>query len=62
MSHDEEIIVTKSRTPYRSDIQRGVDWHVPKVNKKGVEFITGAKSLRKVQKDAMRRTKRNLLL
>jgi len=58
--YDEEIVVTRRPTPYRSNIQRGVDWHVPKVNKKGVEFITGARSLRKVQKDAMRRTKRNL--
>ena len=58
--YDEEIYVTRRRAPRRSDIQRGLDWHVPKVNKDGVEFITGAKGLRRKQTDAMRKTKKNL--
>jgi len=58
--YDEEIHMTRRQSPRRSDIQRGLDWHVPKVNKDGVEFITGAKGLRKTQKDAMKKTKRNL--
>jgi hypothetical protein len=57
---EEDVYMTRRRTPQRSDIQRGLDWHVPKVNKDGVEFLTGAKGLRKTQKDAMRRTKKNL--
>ncbi|MFC1910745.1 hypothetical protein ACFLXC_05635 [Chloroflexota bacterium] len=48
------------RTPSRSDIQRGSEWHIPKYNKDGVEFITGAQGLRKTQRDAMRKTKKNL--
>lgn len=58
--YDEEIHMTRRQAPSRSDIQRGLDWHVPKVNKDGVEFITGAKGLRRTQRDAMRKTKRNL--
>jgi len=50
----------QERPQRRSDIQRGMDWHVPKVNKKGVDFITGGSSLRKRQQDAMRRTKKHL--
>lgn len=57
---DEEIYLSSRRTPPRSDIQRGLDWHVPKVNKDGVEYITGAKGLRKTQGNAIRRTKKNL--
>ena len=57
---DDGVYVTRRRRPPRSDIQRGLDWHVPKVNKDGVEFLTGAKSLRKTQRDAMRKTKKNL--
>lgn len=57
---EEEVYITRRRTPQRSDIQRGLDWHVPKVNKDGVEFLTGAKGLRRQQRDAMRKTKRNL--
>ena len=56
----EDVYITRRRRPQRSDIQRGLDWHVPKVNKDGVEFLTGAKGLRKTQRDAMRRTKKNL--
>lgn len=44
----------------RSPIQTGMDWHVPKINKDGVDFITGARSLRKSQEDAMKRTKKRL--
>lgn len=58
--YDEEMHVTRPKSPPRSDIQRGLIWHVPKVNKDGVEFLTGAKSLRKTQRDAMRKTKKNL--
>ena len=46
------------RTQRRSDIQRGLDWHVPKINKDGADFITGARGLRRTQQDAMRRTKK----
>jgi hypothetical protein len=38
----------------------GTDMYVPRVSRKGSEFITGASSLRKHQRDAMRRTKKNL--
>jgi hypothetical protein len=48
------------RQPRRSAIQTGLDWHVPKINKDGAEFITGAKSMRKNQENAMRRTKKRL--
>jgi len=58
--YDEEVHVIRPKSPPRSDIQRGMDWHVPKVSKDGVEFLTGAKSLRKTQRDSMRRTKKNL--
>jgi hypothetical protein len=57
---EEEVYITRRRAPRRNDIQRGLDWHVPKVNKDGAEFITGAKGLRKTQKDALKKTKRNL--
>lgn len=50
----------KERPRGRSDIQRGLDWHVPKVNKDGSDFITGAKGLRKSQKDSMKRIKKLL--
>jgi hypothetical protein len=56
----EDVYITRRRQPQRSDIQRGLDWHVPKVNKDGVEFLTGAEGLRKTQRDAMRRTKKSL--
>ena len=37
----------QGRAQRRSDIQRGLDWHIPKVNKDGANFITGARGLRK---------------
>ncbi len=48
------------KTRQRSDIERGMDWHVPKINKEGAEFISGASSLKKTQQDAMKKTKKNL--
>ena len=48
------------RQPRRSAIQTGLDWHVPKVDKDGVEFITGARGMRRSQEDAMRRAKKRL--
>jgi hypothetical protein len=57
---EEDVYMTRRRPPQRSDIQRGLDLHVPKVNKDGVEFLTGGKPLRKTQRDAMRKTKKNL--
>jgi len=57
---EEDVYITRRRPAQRSDIQRGLDWHVPKVNKDGVEFLTGGKGLRKTQRDAMRKTKKNL--
>ena len=60
--YDEEIIV--QRRPWRterSSFDRAMDWHVPKVNQKGVDFITGdLKGIRKREQDTMRRTKKNL--
>jgi hypothetical protein len=50
----------QGRPQRRSDIQRSLGWHVPKVNKDGADFITGARGLRKSQEDAMRRTKKRL--
>jgi len=38
----------------------GTNMYVPKVNRKGVEFLTGSSSLRRTQQNAMRRTKKNL--
>ena len=56
---EDDIYITKMRRPQRrSPIQTGLDWHVPKINKDGVEFITGAGGMRKSQNDAMRRTKK----
>jgi len=57
---DEGIYIPRRGTPPRSDIQRAADWHIPKVNKDGVNFIKGAPGLGKTQRDAMRRTKKNL--
>ena len=69
--YDEEIIVERGqRRP--SSFNRAMDWHVPKVNKKGVDFIAGPsgsfrkreqdamRSLRERQERDMRRTKKNL--
>ncbi len=56
--HDDSRDQEKPRK--RFDIERGRDWHVPKVNKDGADFITGAKGLRKRQEDAMRRIKKRL--
>jgi hypothetical protein len=36
------------------------DLYVPKVNKRGAEFISGATSLRKTQQDGTRRIRKNL--
>ena len=57
--YEEEII---ERTPRRpsSSFDRAMDLHVPRVSRKGSEFITGASSLRRTQQNAMRRTKKNL--
>ena len=57
---DEEIHVTRRQADRRSDIQRGLDWHVPKVNRRGVEFITGSSSMRRRQQEDMRRIRKNL--
>jgi hypothetical protein len=51
---------SQERPRRRSDIQRGLDWHVPKVNKDGANFITGARGLRKSQEDSMKRIKKRL--
>ncbi|MBC8274050.1 MAG: hypothetical protein H8E40_03685 [Chloroflexi bacterium] len=65
-SQDINIHIMDDREPVsgrphrRSSIQTGLDWHVPKINKDGVEFITGARSTRKSQQQAMRRTKKRL--
>ncbi len=58
---DEEIVIRRtSQRPSQSSIDRGMSWHVPKVNKKGAEFITGSNNLRKIQEDNIKRTKKNL--
>ncbi|MEW6142800.1 MAG: hypothetical protein AB1597_06560 [Chloroflexota bacterium] len=53
---DEKAFIRRPQR--RSPIQTGLDWHVPKINKDGVEFITGAKGIRKSQEDALRKTKK----
>jgi len=58
--YDEEIIVERRQRRPSSSFNRAMDLHVPRVSRKGSEFITGASSLRKRQEDAMRRTKKNL--
>jgi len=58
--YDEEIIVERRQRRPSSSFNRAMDLHVPRVSRKGSEFITGASSLRKHQSDAMRRTKKNL--
>ena len=58
--HDEEIHVTRRQAHRRSDIQRGLDWHVPKVNKRGAEFITGSGNLKKRQEEDLKRIRKNL--
>ena len=56
--YDEEIIVERRQRRPSSSFNRAMDLHVPRVSRKGSEFITGAS--RKRQEDAMRRTKKNL--
>jgi uncharacterized protein (DUF58 family) len=47
---DTYIVVNGNRQ--RNDIQRGMDWHVPRVNRNGAEFITGASnSMKKLRKN-----------
>ena len=55
---EERYIVINKRQ--RSDIQRGLDWHVPKVNRSGAEFLSGSNSLKRAQQDEMKRIKKNL--
>ena len=57
---DDGVYVTRRRTPPRSDIQRGLDWHVPKVNKRGAEFISGSGNLRRLQEKDLKRIRKNL--
>ena len=57
---DDEYIVVTRRRRGDSDIERGMGWHIPRFNKRGGNFITGANGLRKTQQDAMNRTKKNL--
>jgi len=38
--------------------RRGLKWHVPTFNKKGINDITGADNLRKIQEEAMKKTKK----
>jgi hypothetical protein len=61
-SGDTYIIVNGRRQGrrQRSDIQRALDWHVPKVNKDGAEFLSGASSLKKTQQDELKRIRKNL--
>ncbi len=58
--YDEEIIVERGQRRPSSSFNRAMDLHVPRVSRKGSEFITGASSLRRNQQSAMRRTKKNL--
>lgn len=57
--YDEYYYEERPRRSGRSDIQRGMDWHVPKVNRKGADFITGSSGIRKRQERAMNKTKKN---
>jgi hypothetical protein len=54
------IIRSKSLKSSQSSLDRGISLHVPKINKKGAEFISGSNNLRKIQEDNMKRTKKNL--
>lgn len=70
--YDEEIIVQRRPRGASSSFNTAMKWHVPKVNQKGVDFITGpSRSFRKREQDAlkilrerqekdMRRIKKNL--
>ena len=58
--YDEEMHVTRPKSPPHSDIQRGLDWHVPKVNKRGAEFISGSGNLRRRQEKDLKRIQKNL--
>lgn len=70
--YDEEIIVQRRPRGASSSFNTAMKWHVPKVNKKGVDFIAGPsgsfrkreqdamRSLRERQERDMRRTKKNL--
>ena len=57
---DEEIIVERGRRSPSSSFDTARKWHIPTVNRNGVEFITGSSSLRKRQEKDMRRIKKNL--
>jgi uncharacterized membrane protein YqaE (UPF0057 family) len=58
--YDEVVHVTRPRGPRGADIQRGLDLHVPKVNKKGAEFISGSGNLRRRQQGDLKRIRKNL--
>jgi uncharacterized membrane protein YqaE (UPF0057 family) len=57
--YEEHIVVTR-RPSGETDIERGGRRHIPRINKRGADFITGAKGLRQRQQDAMNETKKNL--
>ena len=57
---DEEEIIVERRPRRTSSIETAAKWHIPKVNQKGVEFITGSKSIRRSETDAMRKMRKRL--
>jgi len=57
--YDEEIIVQR-RPRKTSSIETAAKWHIPKVNRNGVEFITGSEGIRRREKDAMRKMRKRL--
>lgn len=57
---DDEYIVVTGRRGGKTDIERGIGWHIPRFKKRGGNFITGANGMRQRQQDAMNETKKNL--
>lgn len=57
---DDDVIIERQTQRSSSSIKRGMDWHVPKVNKKGAEFISGSGGLKRHQQEEMKRIKKNL--
>ena len=57
---DEEEIIVEGRPRRTSSIETAAKWHIPRVNQKGVEFITGSKSIRRRETDDMRKMRKRL--
>jgi hypothetical protein len=58
--NDKDVIVTRRTQRTSSSFNKAIDLHVPKVNQKGAEFITGSSNIKRRQEEDMKRIKKNL--